>query len=167
MAAPGAQRSVSRNVAYVDVAASGEGREVTRDIENLDVSAFRRQFGGGAPQRNVAESRTTDASRLNVSALSVKSGPVPPMSPVVMSPASVFTSMLLAARHHDLKLHPELGISGARSLRRKHAGDFHSRWNRLCLERVSIKELLSGGGRGHPFRCARCSARRARRRPRG
>src|SRR5258708_2565945 len=74
MAASGAQRSISRNVAHVDVSAPGEGREVTRDIENLDVSAFRFQFGSGAPRRSVAESRTSDAPRLNISALSVKGG---------------------------------------------------------------------------------------------
>src|ERR1700694_2906206 len=150
VAASGAQRSVSRNVAHVDVSAPGEGREVTRDIENLDVAAFRLQFGSGTPQRSVAESRTSDAPRLNISALSVKGGDSTNVPCRDVARLGVHFDAV-AARHGDLKLHPELGISRARGLRRKHAGDFHSRGNRLRLERVGIKELLCGGAAGICF----------------
>ena len=150
VSAPGAQRSISRNIAHVDVSAPGEGRKVANNIKNLDVSAFRLQFGSGAPQGSVAESRTTDASHLDVPALSVQSGrPTDVPCHDVARLGAHFDA--IAARHGDLELHPELGISGARSLRRKHAGDFHARGDRLGLERVSIQELLSGGAAGIGF----------------
>ena len=132
------------------MSAPGEGREVTRDIENLDVSAFRLQFGSGAPQGSVAESRTTDASHLDVSALSVKCGRPTDVPGRDVAPLGVHVDAI-AARHGNLKLHPELGIGGARRLRRKHAGDFHARGDRLGLQRVSIKELLSGRTAGVGF----------------
>src|SRR5260370_10638532 len=58
------------------------------------------------------------------------------------------------ARNGDLKLHPELSVSGARGLLRKHAEDFPSRGTRLCLDRVSIKESFPGGAARLP--CALC-----------
>src|SRR5712692_9803208 len=144
MAAARAQRSVSRNVAYINVSASGESRQVTRDIQNLNVPALCLQFGSGAPPRSVPHSRNSDASRLDVPTLGVKQGGATNIRCRDVASLCVHFDAV-AARHGDFKLHPELGISGARRLRRKHAGDFHPRGNRLCLERVSIEELLSCG----------------------
>jgi hypothetical protein len=45
--AAGAQRSVSCNVACIDVAARSEGREIARDILNLNMTTFRFQLGKG------------------------------------------------------------------------------------------------------------------------
>src|SRR5207244_8601627 len=55
---------------------------------------------------------------------------------------------VVTAWHRHLELHPELGSSGARRLRRKHPGNFYSRRTGLCLERISIKKLLGGSAAG-------------------
>src|SRR5260370_24896829 len=141
MAAPGAQRAVARNVAHVDVAASGEGGEVTRDIEKPDVPAFRLQFGGGAPPRSIPDSRNPDAARLDVSALGVEGGGATDISCRDVTCLGIHIDTV-ATRHGDLQLHPELGISGARRLRRERAKYFHSAGGRLFIQRIKIPQLL-------------------------
>src|SRR6266702_2440634 len=144
MPATSAQRSVSGNVTHVDVSASSKSSEITRDIQNLNMSALRIESRHRAPPRSVAKPRAADASRLDVSALRVQAGGsanVPCGD--VASPRIHLDA--IAPRHGDVKLHPELSIGRARSLRREHANDFRAPVSGLGLEGVIFEELLRGG----------------------
>ncbi len=112
--------------------------------------AFRLQFGNGTTQPSIAGPGRTDASRLDVPALRVKGSRATDVRRRDVACLSVHLDAI-AAWHSDLKLHPELRVSGARRLWRKHAGNFHSGGERLRLERVRIEEPLSGGTAGIGF----------------
>ncbi len=90
------------------------------------MSAFRLQFGGGATPRGIARPCATDASHLDVPALRAHAGGPTDVSRRDVSGLRVHFDVI-AARHGNLKLYPELRVSGPRRLRRKRAGDFHTR----------------------------------------
>ena len=87
--------------------------------------------------------RSTDASRLNVSAQCVQGSGATNVCRRDVAGLGVHLHAV-AARHGDLKLHPELRIRGACRLRGKHPGNLHSRGERLRLEGIRIEQLLSG-----------------------
>ena len=109
MSATGAQRSIARNVANVDVAAAGEGSQVTHNIENLNVSTFGLKLGGERPRRSVVQARAADAPHLDVSALRVQAGGA---ADVPGCDVARFGNHLdvESARHGNFKLNPELGV---------------------------------------------------------
>src|SRR6266702_2585493 len=143
MPATSAQRSVSGNVTHVDVSAGGKGSEITRDIQNLNMSALRIESRHRAPPRSVAKPRAADASRLDVSTLSVQAGGSANVRCGDVASPRIHLDAI-AARHGDFKLHPELSIGRACGLRREHANDFYARVGGLSLEGVIFEKLLRG-----------------------
>src|SRR5262252_2187154 len=124
MTAAAMQRSISGDVAGVDVAAGRKRGQVPANSVDLDVPAFSFQPGNWPAARNFAKPTSTDATRRDVSTLRFQESRAADVPRGDIAGACNDFQVVIS-RYGDLELHPELRVGVVRGLRKERAGDFH------------------------------------------